>query len=107
MTDYTKQAGVCNVIISFNKKAIDKRILNNSFLVAKQNSPLFENGCMSGHNYKTHRAVPIGIPANAIDRIILDTSNMRNPSVQIQKIKKLIAQKGFDIELYDLYGAKL
>ena len=93
-----------SVIIVFDKKSIDPTIIDNSFGVNNSGrSILFENGNMStGHNYPTHRAIPIGAPSNSIDRIIVDTRLVSKSEIHNlgQKVKSL----GLDIKLYDLNG---
>lgn len=78
--------------------------MDNSFGVNPSGkSVLFENGNMSrGHDYPRHRAIPIGVPANSIDRIIVDTRFLGKSDIKAlqQKIKTL----GLDIKLYDLNG---
>lgn len=92
------------VVIVFDKNSIDPTIMDNSFGVNNSGkSVLFENGNMSrGHDYPRHRAIPIGVPANSIDRIIVDTRFLGKSDIKAlqQKIKTL----GLDIKLYDLNG---
>ena len=94
-------------VIVLNKNAIDPTIMNNSFEVnSNGNSPLFENGNMSrGHEYPTHRAIPIGTPANAIEKIIVDTRFVNEYDIKL--LKQKIEQLGLDISLYDLNGNKI
>ncbi len=93
-----------SVVVVFDKKSMDPTLIDNSFGVNNSGrSVLFENGNMSrGHNYPTHRAIPIGAPANSIDRIIVDTRRLGQSEINTlqQKIKSL----GLDIKLYDLNG---
>ena len=93
-----------SVVIVFDKKSIDPTIIDNSFGVNNSGkSILFENGNMSrGHNYPTHRAIPIGAPANSIDRIIIDTR--RISSTEVQALRQKINSLGLDVKLYDLNG---
>ncbi|PWL74526.1 hypothetical protein DBY21_09235 [Candidatus Gastranaerophilales bacterium] len=92
------------VVIVFDKKSIDPTIIDNSFGVNNSGkSILFENGNMSrGHNYPTHRAIPIGAPANSIDRIIVDTRRVGQS--EINALQQKIKSQGLDIKLYDLNG---
>ena len=96
-------------IIVMDKKSIDPTIMKNSFEVnqrGKQQSVLFKNGNMStGHDYPTHRAIPIGAPANSIEKIVVDTRIVNKK--EIKAIKKKIAQQGYDIKLYDLNGKEI
>lgn len=104
-TDHTSS----RFIIVMDKKSIDPTIMKNSFEVnqrGKQQSVLFKNGNMStGHDYPTHRAIPIGAPANSIEKIVVDTRNVNKK--EIKAIKKKIAQQGYDIKLYDLNGKEI
>lgn len=104
-TDHTSS----RFIIVMDKKSIDPTIIKNSFEVnqrGKQQSVLFKNGNMStGHDYPTHRAIPIGAPANSIEKIVVDTRIVNKKA--IKAIKKKIAQQGYDIKLYDLNGKEI
>jgi chromosome undetermined scaffold_50, whole genome shotgun sequence len=104
-TDHTSS----RFIIVMDKKSIDPTIMKNSFEVnqrGKQQSVLFKNGNMStGHDYPTHRAIPIGAPANSIEKIVVDTRIVNKKA--IKAIKKKIAQQGYDIKLYDLNGKEI
>lgn len=104
-TDHTSS----RFIIVMDKKSIDPTIMKNSFEVnqrGKQQSVLFKNGNMStGHDYPTHRAIPIGAPANSIEKIVVDTRIVNKK--EIKAIKKKIAQQGYDIKLYDLNGKEI
>lgn len=94
-------------IVVMDKNSIDPRIINNSFEVnANGKSVLFENGNMSrGHDYPTHRAIPIGAPSNSIEKIIIDTRVVS--SKDIGRLKAKIARTGLDIKLYDLNGVEI
>lgn len=104
-TDHTSS----RFIIVMDKKSIDPTIMKNSFEVnqrGKQQSVLFKNGNMStGHDYPTHRAIPIGAPANSIEKIVVDTRIVNKKEIKV--IKKKIAQQGYDIKLYDLNGKEI
>lgn len=104
-TDHTSS----RFIIVMDKKSIDPTIMKNSFEVnqrGKQQSVLFKNGNMStGHDYPTHRAIPIGAPANSIEKIVVDTRIVNKK--EIKAIKKKIAQQGYDIKLYDFNGKEI
>ena len=104
-TDHTSS----RFIIVMDKKSIDPTIMKNSFEVnqrGKQQSVLFKNGNMStGHDYPTHRAIPIGAPANSIEKIVVDSRIVKKK--EIKAIKKKIAQQGYDIKLYDLNGKEI
>lgn len=95
------------IVIVFDKKSMDPTLIDNSFGVNNSGrSVLFENGNMSrGHNYPTHRAIPIGAPANSIDRIIIDTRRLGKS--EIKSIQKKVKSLGLDIKLYDLNGRLL
>lgn len=91
------------MVFVVNKKAVSPTIMKNSFKVSKQDSILYKDGNMAGHmNYNTHRAIPIGVPANSIEKIIIG-KEWYSP-VAIQQIKDLIAARGRNIKLYDLQG---
>ena len=91
------------MVFVVNKKAVSPTIMKNSFKVSKQDSILYKDNNMAGHiHYNTHRAVPIGVPANAIEKIIIRKS-VYSPD-EIQHIKGLISSKGLNIKLYDLEG---
>ena len=91
------------MVFVVNKKAVSPTIMKNSFKVSEQSSILYKDGNMAGHmNYNTHRAVPIGVPANAIEKILIRKEYYSQEV--IQQIKDIIAQKGLNIKLYDLEG---
>ena len=96
-----------NFILVLDTKSMDERIVQNSFEVNNNGkSVLFENGNMSrGHNYPTHRAIPIGAPANSIEKIIVDTRFIDKK--MIKQLKTKIVEKGLDIKLYDLQGKEI
>ncbi len=92
-----------SVVLVVDKTRVAPTIMKNSFKISEGKSILYKDGNMAGHtNYVTHRAVPIGVPANAIEKMIL-RKEAYSP-VAIQQIKDLIASKGLRIELYDLEG---
>lgn len=93
-----------SIVIVFDKQSIDPTLIDNSFNVNnKGKSILFEHGNMSrGHNYPTHRAIPIGVPSNSIDRVIIDTR--RVTVSKINELQRKIQSLGLDIKLYDLEG---
>lgn len=89
------------LVIVFNKNAIDPTIMNNSFKVSEGSSVMFKDGNMGGYDfYKSHRAVPVGIPSNAIDRVIVPSYGMS----QLGRIKAIINKSGLDIKIYDTNG---
>ena len=93
------------MVFVVDKSRVSSTIMGNSFKVCEgQNgSILYKDGNMAGHfNYNTHRAVPIGVPANAIDRIIIRKEGYSADT--IKNIKDWIRYKGLDIKLYDLEG---
>lgn len=94
-------------VVVMDTKSIDSTIMKNSFSVNEQgHSVLFKNGNMSrGHNYPTHRAIPVGAPANSIEKIVVDT-RVASQS-QVSELKNKIAQQGLDIKLYDMNGVEL
>lgn len=94
-------------VVVMDTKSIDPTIMKNSFSVNEQgHSVLFKNGNMSrGHNYPTHRAIPVGAPANSIEKIVVDT-RVASQS-QVSELKNKIAQQGLDIKLYDMNGVEL
>lgn len=94
-------------VVIIDTKSIDPTIMNNSFGVNNQgHSILFKNGNMSrGHNYPTHRAIPVGAPTNSIEKIVVDT-RVASKS-QVSELKNKIAQQGLDIKLYDMNGVEL
>ena len=60
---------------------------------------------MSGYrDYKTHRAVPVGIPSNAIEKIVLPYGYTQQ---SLQHYSQLIAKSSLDIKIYDLDGRLL
>ena len=92
-----------SMVVVVNKKAVDPTIMKNSFKVSEGNSILYQDANMAGHaNYITHRAVPIGVPANSIEKIIIKRSSY-SPEA-IAEMKNLIKSKGLDIKVYDLEG---
>lgn len=94
------------VVIVFDKKAVDPALIDNSFSVSKQDSELYKDGNMSGHrSYITHRAVPVGLPSNAIDRIIVPTETYGQS--YIDRLSKQIQKSGLDIKIYDTNGNEL
>lgn len=94
-------------VVIIDTKSIDPTIMNNSFGVNNQgHSILFKNGNMSrGHNYPTHRAIPVGAPTNSIEKIVVDTRMASKD--QIAQLQNKIAQQGLDIKLYDMNGVEL
>ncbi len=91
------------IVFVVNKNNVSPTIMKNSFKVSEGKSILYQDGNMAGHtNYITHRAVPIGVPANTIDRIIINESGF-TPNA-IDQMKELIASKGLNIRIYDLEG---
>ena len=96
------------ITIVLDKKSMHPDLLNNSFNVNQTGrSPLIRDGGIGGigdgaHDYPTHRAIPIGAPANAIDRIIVDTRAVS--SKDIKAIQNKINKKGLDIDIYDING---
>ena len=95
-----------SVVIVFDKKAVDPALLDNSFSVSKQDSELYKDGNMGGYStYITHRAVPVGLPSNAIDRIIVPTDIYGNSYIDL--LSKQIQKSGLDIKIYDTNGNEL
>ena len=96
------------VMVVLDKKSMHPDLLNNSFNVNPNGrSPLIRDGGIGGigdgiHDYPTHRAIPIGAPANAIDRIIVDTRRL-SPE-QLGALRDKIAANGLDIDIYDMNG---
>lgn len=97
------------LVFVFNKNKIDPILLKNSVNIATMKTPsgmqsiLYKDGNFGGHrDYITHRAIPIGVPSNALSKIIVNTSKM-TPS-QISEMKSAILEKGLNINLYDLLG---
>lgn len=106
--NFLPRKGDSSMVIVVNKKAVDPTIMENSFKVNRDLRPgmldtVFDlDGNMGGHiDYITHRAIPFGVPANAIDRIIVDKDKYLPV---IPKMKSMIKEKGLDIKLYDLEG---
>lgn len=91
-----------DVVLVVNKKAVNKTIMKNSFLVDGGETILRKDCNIAGHQYPTHRAVPYGVPANCIDKIILKQEFLDEAFVQ--KLKNQIKEQGLDIKLYDLEG---
>ena len=81
--------------------------MKNSFEVNNNGqSVLFEHGNMSrGHNYPTHRALPIGAPSNSIEKIIVDTRIV--DGYELNQLRSKIFQNDLDIKLYDLDGNEI
>lgn len=96
-----------SVVVVLNKNAIDPTIMKNSFEVnGNGKSVLFDNGVMSrGHNYPTHRGIPMGAPANSIEKLIIDTRSVSRG--EIEQIKHAIRENGLYISLFDLNGNQL
>ena len=91
------------VVIVFDKKSVAPTLIDNSFSVSKQDSELYKDGNMSGHrSYTTHRAVPVGLPSNAIDRIIVPTDIYGQS--YINRLQQQIQKSGLDIKIYDTQG---
>ena len=97
------------MVFVFNKNKIDPVLLNNSVNVSTLKTPkgyesiLYKDGNFGGHrDYVTHRAIPIGVPSNALSKIIVDTRKVKPQ--EIEEMKTVIASKGMKIELYDLEG---
>ena len=95
------------MVFVVDKKAVNKTIMDNSFKVNRDlvfpDTILDLDGNMKGHfDYISHRAVPYGVPANTIDRIIIPKEDYSEDAVS--KIKQIVQKKGLDIKLYDLDG---
>lgn len=92
------------MVFVVNKKAVNETVMKNSFNVypRQKNGIMYKDGNMDGHSYPTHRAVPFGVPANAIDRIILKTEAY-SPD-EIKSIMQKVKQSGLDIKIYDIKG---
>ena len=94
------------MVVVVDKKKVASTLMENSFKVSEHTSLLYKDANMAGHpNYITHRAIPYGVPANTIDRIIIDSKSY-TPDI-IANIKGKILQKGLNIKLYDLQGNAL
>lgn len=94
-----------SMVFVVNKNAVAPTIMRNSFKVSEggRGSILYKDGNMAGHeNYITHRAVPIGVPANAIEKIIIRKDAFSTE--EIAAIKRTIKYSGKNIRLYDLDG---
>lgn len=94
-----------SVVVVVDKNRVAPTLMKNSFNVTKgeAGSILYKDGNMAGHsNYITHRAVPIGVPANTIEKIIIPTKTYTQK--EIQQIKDMISAKGLNIQVYDLNG---
>lgn len=95
--------GKGTMVVVVDKKKVASTLMENSFKVSEHTSPLYKDGNMAGHmDYVTHRAVPYGVPANSIDRIIINAKSYKPD--EIASIKNKITQKGLNIKLYDLQG---
>ncbi|MBO5435764.1 hypothetical protein J6A31_08230, partial [bacterium] len=91
------------IVLVFDKSSIDKTLLDNSFKVSDKTSPLYQDGNMGGYDsYTSHRAVPVGLPSNAIDRILLSPEHYG--AAKIDEIYAQIQKSGLDIDIYDLHG---
>ncbi|MGN0032002.1 MAG: hypothetical protein ACI37Q_08615 [Candidatus Gastranaerophilaceae bacterium] len=93
------------MVFVVNKKKVAPTLMQNSFRVSdgKNGSILYQDGNMAGHShYVTHRAVPIGVPINAVEKIII-RKEAYTPEA-IAQIKDFISAKGLHIKLYDLNG---
>lgn len=102
-----KKSSHGEMVFVVDKKAVNKTIMDNSFKVNRDlvfpDTILDLDGNMQGHfGYISHRAIPYGVPANSIDRIIIPKENYSDSAVS--KIKQIIQKKGLDIKLYDLDG---
>lgn len=90
------------VIIVFDKQSVDPTIMNNSFKVSEGTSPMFMDGNMSGYTeYTSHRAVPVGLPSNSIEKIIIPNGASAS---DIKHYQQLIKNSGLDIKMYDING---
>ena len=66
-------------------------------------SILYKDNNFGGYrDYITHRAIPIGVPSNALSKIIVDTRKVKPQ--EIEEMKTMVANKGMKINLYDLEG---
>ncbi len=94
-----------SVVVVVNKNRVSPTLMKNSFNVTKgeAGSILYKDGNMAGHStYITHRAVPIGVPANAIEKIIIP-ADAYSPNA-IKQLKDMISVRGLNIQVYDLNG---
>ena len=105
--NYNDGSHIQEIVVVIDKKSMSSKLVQNSFNVNNSGqSVLFKNGNMSrGHNYPTHRAIPIGAPSNSIEKIIIDPRWYGDAN--IQKLKNKIAQNGLDIKLFDYNGNQL
>ena len=97
------------IVFVVDKKSVNKTLMENSFSVNRdprpglQDTQLDLDGNMGGHyEYVTHRAIPIGVPANSIDRVLIDPKYHLPENIQV--MKKNIAAYNLDIKLYDFEG---
>ncbi|MBQ7127306.1 hypothetical protein IJO12_09485 [bacterium] len=95
----------CDLTVVVNKNAVDSRLIQKSFLAPEVGSTILAKDGIAQPNatYTTHRVVPYGVPANAIDRVILRADEPE----KIQSIIKKIEASGLDIKLYDTDGKLL
>lgn len=93
--------GGSDVVVVFDKKCADPRLIDNSFSVSDRNSIMFQDNNMGGYaTYKTHRAVPVGLPSNTIDRIIVRANGYTDP----QSVINIVRKSGKQIKVYDTEG---
>ena len=92
------------IILVFDKKSINSTLVENSFNVNNSGqSILFKNGNMSrGHDYPTHRAIPIGTPSNSIAKVIVDPKFYGQKNIDAIKLKA--QAQGLNIKIFDYDG---
>lgn len=93
-----------NMVFVIDKKSVNPTVMGNSFMVSKLDDTILQkDNNIAGHmDYRTHRAVPIGVPANSIEKIIIRKEKFT--SDKIAEMKRIIAYKKLDIKIYDLDG---
>ena len=96
------------ITVILDKKSMHPDLLKNSFNVNQNGrSQLIKEGLIGGigdgiHDYPTHRAIPIGAPANSIEKIIVDTRRLSRK--EISQIQDKIRANGLDVKIYDMNG---
>lgn len=95
-----------NIAVIINKKVLPQSILENSFDASTKQGQKLQDlaNFHSGVGFETHYAVPIGVPATSIDRIIV---RPELELTEVARIKSEIAKRGLDIKVFNTDGVLL
>ncbi len=104
-----KPSDSTSIAFVFNRNAVNQTIMKNSFKVTDNNKLsariMHQDGNMSGYStYTSHRVIPVGIPASAIEKIIVPNGTSWQT---IDNYKRIIQKCGYNISIYNMNGTQL